>query len=47
MPLTPMNEGFFIAAYAAAIVIYSAYAASIGWRRRALRRVHGIEESGT
>ena len=42
----PSNEEFFVAAYAAAIVIYAAYAASIAWRRRALRRVHGIEESG-
>ena len=42
----PSNAEFFVAAYVAAILIYAAYAASIAWRRRALRRMQGIEESG-
>jgi hypothetical protein len=35
--VTPENAGFFHAAYVAAAVLYLAYAASIAWRRRALR----------
>lgn len=34
----PQNEVFYVLAYSAAAAIYIAYAASIGWRRRVLRR---------
>jgi hypothetical protein len=34
----PQNELFYVVAYSAAAAIYIVYAASIGWRRRALRR---------
>lgn len=34
----PQNAFWYHVAYAAAIVIYAGYAASIWWRRRCLRR---------
>jgi hypothetical protein len=37
----PQNELFYVTAYSAAAAIYLVYAASIGWRRRALRRSRG------
>ena len=39
--MTPDNAGYYHAAYIAAAVIYLLYAASIGWRHRALRRRRG------
>lgn len=34
----PHNEAYYHAAYVVAMVIYGAYAASIWWRRREVRR---------
>ncbi len=35
--MIPHNEGFYQAAYIAALAMYTAYAASIWWRGRRLR----------
>ncbi len=37
MTVTPSNEGYYHAAYIAAVVIYGAYALSLWWRTRQVR----------
>lgn len=36
--MTPDNAGYYYAAYGAAAFLYAAYAVSLRWRMRAIRR---------